>query len=314
MTDWDVRAGGPEATLNRPALPRWGTSLIVCYGGSAAEGLGQDYSADSSFARGGLTGYGSYGSKDLHFGCYTMVQIASGATKASLKFRARDNGGRDPAETIVLDVFDLSYSWRQHLNASLTVPILEEAPSSSASGACDTCSTGGDMGTVELGTWASTVSAQARTVEGEAAALTLTLDGRRRPGRWGRVHGDGRLRLGGATVDDLGTVPSRVRVPEGSRTVDFGVPTMDDAYDGDEETFTVTVSPIAANMQVAEQGSGVGWPTKQPPSGRFAIRYTLAHLSGLEPPVAGPSLWQPLLTNGCKKIPAFLAYESISQS
>ena len=115
--------------------------------------------------------------------------------------------------------------------------------------------TGGEEGALpqpeeSAGTY--TLSAQANAAEGADAALTITLsDAAPEDGAAFTVtagYGDG-----GATADDVGSVISPVTAPEGSDTLEIAVPTVDDAYDEEDETFTVTVVPVTAGWQ-AEAG------------------------------------------------------------
>ena len=125
---------------------------------------------------------------------------------------------------------------------------------------CDNCATGGDEPGVpapeELaGTYSVTASASA--VEGEDATLTLTLseaapaEGLEFTVTAGYGHGGGAP----ATADDVGGITSPVTVAEGSSSLEIAIPTVDDAVDEEEETFTVTVAANAAGWVVAGVGN-----------------------------------------------------------
>ena len=93
------------------------------------------------------------------------------------------------------------------------------------------------------------VGAQVRAAEGEDAGLTITLS-EAAPAEGAKFsvlagYGDG-----GATADDLGSIPSPVTISEGSDTLTVAVPIVDDRIDEDDETFTLTVTPLTAGWPV----------------------------------------------------------------
>ena len=96
------------------------------------------------------------------------------------------------------------------------------------------------------------VSSEASAVEGNSASLTVTLseaapaDG---------VQFSVTASFGAsASADDVGTITSPVTASQGDTTVDISVPTVADAIDEDDETFTVTVSALSAGWAAAAEG------------------------------------------------------------
>ena len=86
------------------------------------------------------------------------------------------------------------------------------------------------------------ISPEATAVEGQSAALTLTLSLAAPTGGTQFTVTPGYDGDATAAADDVGNVTSPVTVPEGHTTLTITVPTVDDAVDEDDETFTVTVA------------------------------------------------------------------------
>ena len=98
------------------------------------------------------------------------------------------------------------------------------------------------------------LSPAAGAVEGESAALTITL-GEAAPA--GGVEFTVSAGFGGgstATSDDVGSITSPVAVAEGETALDIAIPIADDDVDEDDETFTVTVSAATAGWSM--EGAG----------------------------------------------------------
>ena len=89
-----------------------------------------------------------------------------------------------------------------------------------------------------------TLTPQARVAEGEEAALSLSLGS---PASAGGVSFTVSADYpdGGATAEDVGQFAAAVTVPEGQRSVEIIIPTVDDeAIEEDEERFTVRVAHV----------------------------------------------------------------------
>ena len=97
------------------------------------------------------------------------------------------------------------------------------------------------------------VSAAATAVEGENAALTITL-GEAAPTGGVAFTVTASYPASGATADDLGSITSPVTVREGLSSLEIAVPTVDDTYDEDDETFTVTVATVSSDWTPAGVG------------------------------------------------------------
>ena len=96
------------------------------------------------------------------------------------------------------------------------------------------------------------LSGAASAAEGGDAALTLTLS---EAAPAGGVEFSVSLGYdGSADSGDLGSVASPVTVPEGSDTLQIAVPTVDDAVDEDDETFTVTIAAVTPGWDPAGSG------------------------------------------------------------
>ena len=98
------------------------------------------------------------------------------------------------------------------------------------------------------------VNAAASAAEGGGASLTITLSqAAPAEGVEFSVTAD---HSGGATAtaDDVGAVPSPVTVAQGNTTLDVTIPTVADAVDEDDETFTVTVAANTAGWEKAGDG------------------------------------------------------------
>ena len=107
------------------------------------------------------------------------------------------------------------------------------------------------------------VSATASAAEGQAAALTITLSEAAPEGADFAVGdaANGGVRFtvtagytGSAGSDDVGTITSPVTVPGGSDTLQIAVPTVDDAVDEADETFTVTIAALTEGWEKAADG------------------------------------------------------------
>ena len=106
----------------------------------------------------------------------------------------------------------------------------------------------------ELDTYS--VSATATAVEGENATLTITLS-EAAPTGGAAFTVTASYPTSGATADDLGSITSPVTVREGLSSLEIAVPTVDDNYDEEDETFTVTVATVSSDWTPA----GVGQDT-----------------------------------------------------
>ena len=100
------------------------------------------------------------------------------------------------------------------------------------------------------------VSTAATAVEGENAALTITL-GEAAPTGGVAFTVTASYPASGATADDLGAITSPVNVREGLSSLEIAVPTVEDTYDEDDEAFTVTVATVSSDWTPA----GVGQDT-----------------------------------------------------
>ena len=106
----------------------------------------------------------------------------------------------------------------------------------------------------ELATYS--VSATATAVEGENATLTITLS-EPAPTGGAAFTVTASYPTSGATADDLGSITSPVTVREGLSSLEIAVPTVDDNYDEEDETFTVAVATVSSDWTPA----GVGQDT-----------------------------------------------------
>ena len=98
------------------------------------------------------------------------------------------------------------------------------------------------------------VTAGARATEGGEAALTITL-GEAAPA--GGVEFSVAAGYSGdatATADDVGSITSPVTVAQGNTTLVIAVPTVEDAVDEDDETFTVSIAANTAGWEKAGDG------------------------------------------------------------
>ena len=96
------------------------------------------------------------------------------------------------------------------------------------------------------------LSPSARVVEGQEAALTLTLG---RPAPEGGVEFTVSASYGSAGSVDVGEIASPVTVPQDGTALQVLVPTVDDGHEEQEETFRVTVAPVRAGWAVAPVGT-----------------------------------------------------------
>ena len=98
------------------------------------------------------------------------------------------------------------------------------------------------------------VTAAATVAEGENTALTITLS------EAAPVDGVAFTVTAGydggstATSGDVGSIASLVTVAGGNSTLDIAIPTIDDAVDEDDETFTVTIAAATAGWEKAGDG------------------------------------------------------------
>ena len=90
-----------------------------------------------------------------------------------------------------------------------------------------------------------TVNPELRVTEGDEATVTVNLGS---PATSGGVTFDvtTAYNVGGATNDDIGEIVSTVTVPEGQRSVSIAVPTVEDYFVEDDESFTVSVSHVGS--------------------------------------------------------------------
>ena len=95
------------------------------------------------------------------------------------------------------------------------------------------------------------ISATASAAEGGNAALTITLS---EAAPSGGVEFKVTAGYETAEVEDVNGIASPVVVPRGSDTLQFAVPTSDDAVDEDDETFTVTIAPVTTRWEKAGDG------------------------------------------------------------
>jgi len=113
--------------------------------------------------------------------------------------------------------------------------------------------------TPEVATYS--VGATASAVEGRAATLTLTLSEAAPAGGVQFTvtagHGAGAT----ASSSDVGTIASPVTVPEGETTVSVTVPTVQDALDESDETFTVAVTALTPCWGPSADGAGTATVT-----------------------------------------------------
>ncbi len=96
------------------------------------------------------------------------------------------------------------------------------------------------------------LSSAASAAEGGDAALTLTLS-EAAPASGVEFNVSAGY-SGSADGADVGSIASPVTVPGGSDTLTIAVPTVDDAVDEDDETFTVTVAAVTAGWDKAGAG------------------------------------------------------------
>ena len=96
------------------------------------------------------------------------------------------------------------------------------------------------------------VSPRTRVAEGQEAELTLSLS---QPAPDGGLEFTVTAVYGSAGSEDVGATVSPVKVPEGSRTLNIAVPTVDDDQDELDESFLVTVAPARAGWAVAPVGT-----------------------------------------------------------
>ncbi len=96
------------------------------------------------------------------------------------------------------------------------------------------------------------VTAAATAAESWSAVLTLTLSEAAPAG--GVEFSVSAGYDGSADSGDVGSIVSPVTVPEGGDTLQIAVPTVDDAVDEDDETFTVTVAAVATGWDPAASG------------------------------------------------------------
>ena len=96
------------------------------------------------------------------------------------------------------------------------------------------------------------VSSEASAVEGNSASLTVTLSEAAPAGgvQFSVTAGFG----ASASAGDVGAITSPVTASQGATTVEISVPTVADAIDEDDETFTVTVAALSAGWAVAADG------------------------------------------------------------
>lgn len=122
----------------------------------------------------------------------------------------------------------------------------------------------------------TTANAQATTVEGQPATLTLTLSAAAPTGGAQFTVSPGYGGDATAAADDVGSVTSPVTVPAGDTTLTITIPTVDDAVDEDDETFTVTVA------------GGDGWTESGAGSGTVTVTITDNDTSGVTVNAASP--------------------------
>ncbi len=89
------------------------------------------------------------------------------------------------------------------------------------------------------------VSSAAMVIEGGSAALTITLSEAAPADGVAFTVAPGYDGDATAAADDVGSVTSPVTVPKGDTTLTIPIPTVDDAVDEDDETFTVIVATTA---------------------------------------------------------------------
>ncbi len=96
------------------------------------------------------------------------------------------------------------------------------------------------------------LSSAASAAEGQDARLTLTLSEAAPAG--GVEFSVSAGYSGSAASGDVGSIASPVTVLEGSDTLTIAVPTVDDAVDEDDETFTVTIAAVTQGWDPAGSG------------------------------------------------------------
>ncbi len=96
------------------------------------------------------------------------------------------------------------------------------------------------------------VSPRTRVAEGQEADLTLSLS---QPAPVGGLEFTVTAVYGSAGSEDVGAIASPVTVPEGSRTLNIAVPTVEDDQDELDESFLVTVAPSRSGWGVAPLGT-----------------------------------------------------------
>ena len=126
------------------------------------------------------------------------------------------------------------------------------------------------------------VNPEVTVTEGDEATVTVSLGN---PATRGGVtfevtaaYGDG-----GATADDVGEIASTVTVPEGQRSAQIVVPTVDDDAVEDDESFTVSVSHVGTPAWAVEPGK--------------TATATVTIANDDEPP-PGPEPWNIVVTPG----------------
>ena len=105
------------------------------------------------------------------------------------------------------------------------------------------------------------VSPAATVIEGGSAALTITLSEAAPADGVAFTVTPGYDGDATAAADDVGSVTSPVTVPTGDTTLTITIPTVDDAVDEDDETFTVTVAGGDGWTESAAAGSGTATVT-----------------------------------------------------
>ena len=98
------------------------------------------------------------------------------------------------------------------------------------------------------------VSAASTAAEGANATLTVTLSEAAPTGGVALTVSTGYGGGSTATADDVGSIASPVTVAEGETALAITIPTVDDAVDEDDETFTVTVAATTSGWEKAGDG------------------------------------------------------------